>query len=183
MMKHVLALMLTTSLSATVLPSLARAQTVTDTPGNIESEVGASDSVGMQTVGLNLPLVRAMALAAEQTASVNHTQVVVTIIDAGAHELLVERMPGAQLASLALAHKKAVSAVYYKRPSQAFEEALTGGKSAVLALPDAMPAAGGIPLSDNGQLVGAIGVSGGTNAQDQAAAETGMQVFQTRKPE
>ena len=120
-----------------------------------------------------------MALAAEAEAVVNHTQVVVTVVDGAANPILTERMGGAQLASMALARDKAVSAVYYQRPSGAFESALAGGKMAVLALPNAMPAAGGIPIVDaHGTLLGAIGVSGGTNPQDEAAAQAGIRALE-----
>ncbi|GBQ37403.1 GlcG/HbpS family heme-binding protein [Gluconacetobacter azotocaptans] len=131
---------------------------------------------------LTLEQARAMARAAERKAADNHTAVAVTVVDGGGHPILVERMEGTQLASLTLADRKARSAVFYKRPSSAFEQALTGGKMAVLALPDAMPAAGGIPVLQDGQVVGAIGVSGGSNAQDQLAAEAGMTTLPAHGP-
>ncbi|WP_245825144.1 GlcG/HbpS family heme-binding protein [Neoasaia chiangmaiensis] len=123
---------------------------------------------------LSLSHARAAAIAAERHAEHLSTQIVVTIVDGGGHILLTERMPGAQLASLELAHRKAISAVYYKRPSKAFEDALAGGKMAVLALPDAMPAGGGLPIVQGGIVIGAIGVSGGNNAQDQESAQAGL---------
>ncbi|GBQ88897.1 hypothetical protein AA13595_2508 [Gluconacetobacter johannae DSM 13595] len=133
-----------------------------------------NDAVAREAGTLTLEQARAMARAAEGKAVENHTSVAVTVVDGGGHPILVERMEGAQLASLTLAERKARSAVFYKRPSSAFEQALAGGKMAVLALPDAMPAAGGIPVLQDGRPVGAIGVSGGSNAQDEMAAEAGM---------
>lgn len=124
-----------------------------------------------------LPQARAMAQAAESKAVANGTAVVVYVVDAGGRTILTERMADAQIASLELAERKAISAVFYKRPSAAFETALTGGKMAVLALPHAMPAAGGIPIFHDGRLIGAIGVSGGNNAQDEQAAEAGLAVM------
>ncbi|ACI50945.1 protein of unknown function DUF336 [Gluconacetobacter diazotrophicus PA1 5] len=128
-------------------------------------------------VAPTLDQARAMARAAERRAVENHTSVAVTIVDAGGFPILVERMEGSQLASLALAERKARSAVLYKRPSASFEQALAGGRMAVLALPDAMPAAGGIPIIEDGRVIGAIGVSGGSNPQDEQAAEAGMAVW------
>lgn len=152
-------------------PTASTAQTINDTP--------AVETFSAKDAGaLTLPMARAMATAAEARAAENRTEVVVTVLDSGGHAVLLERMPGAQLASLALAQRKALSAVYYKRPSASFEAALAGGKEAVVALPDAMPAAGGIPIFAGTQLIGAIGVSGGSNAQDQLAAEAGMQAFE-----
>lgn len=140
----------------------------------LAAEGPASVGQHKMTLSLSLDDARRMAAAAETHARQNGTSVVVTILDAGGHVILTERMEGAQLASLALAQRKAISAIYYKRPSRAFEQALAGGRTAVLALPDAMPAGGGIPLMQDGVVYGAIGVSGGNNDQDQAAAEAGV---------
>ncbi|MBB2162098.1 GlcG/HbpS family heme-binding protein [Gluconacetobacter sacchari] len=126
------------------------------------------------SVAISLPQARAMARAAEEKAVSIGTSIVVTVVDEGGRTILVERMADAQLASLELSERKAVSAVFYKRPSAAFEKALAGGKMAVLALPHAMPAAGGLPILHDGRLIGAIGVSGGNNAQDEEAAEAAL---------
>ncbi|MBS1102824.1 heme-binding protein [Gluconobacter sp. Dm-62] len=123
---------------------------------------------------LSLSQARFLAQAAEKRAASNQTSVVVTVVDASGQPLLVERMAGAQLASIELSQRKAVSAVFYRRPSAAFEAALSGGKMAVLALPHAMPAGGGVPIFHNIQLVGGIGVSGGNNAQDSEAANAAV---------
>lgn len=123
---------------------------------------------------LSLSQARHLAQAAEKKAASNQTSIVVTVVDPSGQPILVERMAGAQLASIDLSQRKAVSAVFYKRPSAAFEAALSGGKMAVLALPHAMPAGGGVPIFRNTQLVGGIGVSGGNNAQDADAANTAV---------
>ncbi|WP_254060546.1 GlcG/HbpS family heme-binding protein [Gluconobacter oxydans] len=123
---------------------------------------------------LSLSQARRLAQAAEKRAASNQTSIVVTVVDPSGQPILVERMGGAQLASIDLSQRKAVSAVFYKRPSAAFEAALSGGKMAVLALPHAMPAGGGVPIFRNTQLVGGIGVSGGNNAQDADAANTAV---------
>jgi len=92
---------------------------------------------------LSLSQARLLAQAAEKKAASNQTSIVVTVVDPSGQPILVERMAGAQLASIDLSQRKAVSAVFYKRPSATFEAALSGGKMAVLALPHAMPAGGG----------------------------------------
>jgi glc operon protein GlcG len=150
---------------------LAGTTTVLSTSDPVDAQTRAPDAV------LTLDQARAMASAAERRAVENHTSVAVTVVDAGGFPILVERMEGAQLASLALADRKARSAVLYKRPSASFEQALAGGKMAVLALPDAMPAAGGLPVVADGKVIGAIGVSGGSNPQDEQAAEVGMAMW------
>ncbi|EHH67401.1 hypothetical protein GMO_23960 [Gluconobacter morbifer G707] len=135
---------------------------------------GLSQAGNSFSGNLSLNQARNLAQVAENRAASNHTAIVVTVVDASGQILLTERMPGAQLASLELSERKAISAIFYKRPSSAFETALAGGKMAVLALPHAMPAGGGVPIFRDGQLTGAIGVSGGNNTQDSDAANTAV---------
>jgi len=68
---------------------------------------------------------------------------------------------------------KAQSAVKFKRPTKAFEDALVGGRQAILKLPGAMPVEGGLPLTVDGRIIGAIGVSGVQSNQDGVIAKAG----------
>jgi uncharacterized protein GlcG (DUF336 family) len=86
-------------------------------------------------------------------------------------------MDGAMIASVEAARCKARCAVLFKRPTKAFEEALAGGRMAILSLPEVMPIEGGIPLIRNGQIVGAIGISGGTAQQDGGVATAAVAAF------
>ena len=61
----------------------------------------------------------------------------------------------------------------YKRPTKVFEDAVTGGRNVIMALPHAMPVEGGLPLVVDGKLVGGIGVSGVTSQQDGQIAKAG----------
>jgi len=139
--------------------------------------LGLFISVTAQASDLDLSDARKLASAVEQASHQAQTATVVTVVDSGAHVILVERMPGAQLASLDISARKAASAVLYKRPTRLFEQGLAGGRTAILALPNAMPAAGGIPIMRGNTLIGAIGVSGGTNAQDDAVAQSAVDSF------
>jgi uncharacterized protein GlcG (DUF336 family) len=67
--------------------------------------------------------------------------------------------------------------VRFKRPSKALEDAVAGGRHAVLALPGATPVEGGIPLMLDGKVIGAIGVSGATSQQDGQVAAAGVAAF------
>jgi glc operon protein GlcG len=89
--------------------------------------------------------------------------------------VLLQRMDGTQYASTDIAHAKAVTAVRFKRPTKAFEDALSAGGAGlrVLALDGAMPFQGGLPIIADGKIVGAIGVSGGTPSQDGLIAAAG----------
>ena len=82
-------------------------------------------------------------------------------------------MDGAQLGSIAVSEHKARTAVKFRRPTKAFEEAIQKGNKYVLTLDDVMGSRGGIPLVEDGKLIGAIGCSGGVGSQDEAACMVG----------
>ncbi len=123
---------------------------------------------------INLAVACCIAAAAEAEARANDWAVVISIVDDGGHLVLLQRMDGTQLASIDLATQKALSALIYRRPTQAFEESLIGGRQAVLALPGALPVNGGLPLYYSGDLIGAIGISGVTAEQDAQIAAAGV---------
>jgi uncharacterized protein GlcG (DUF336 family) len=94
------------------------------------------------------------------------------IVDPAGDLVYFERMDGTQLGSVDVAVDKARSAARFKRPTKAFQDTLAQGGDGlrVLALRGAVPVEGGVPLVRDGQIVGAIGVSGGTSAQDGQCA-------------
>jgi glc operon protein GlcG len=98
----------------------------------------------------------------------------VAVFDSGANLVAFERMEGAQLASIAIAQHKARAAVTYRRPTKAFEEGIQKHDyKYILTLDDIIASRGGIPLIEDGKLIGAIGCSGGTGSQDEAACLVG----------
>ncbi len=124
--------------------------------------------------GLTLAVAKNIAAAAEAEALANGWNVVVAIVDDGANLLYLQRMDGTQLASTEIAVAKAVSAIKFKRPTKVFEDSLIGGRQAILKLSDAMPVEGGLPLSCNGEYIGAIGVSGVQAHEDGKVAGAGV---------
>ena len=116
----------------------------------------------------------AMAAAAEADARARGLAVVVVVVDDGGHVILLHRMNGAQVASVNVGIGKARTAAIYRRPSRVFEEQVKNGRIAALALADATPLIGGVPVSVGGQVVGAIGVSGDTPDIDEAIALAGV---------
>ena len=91
--------------------------------------------------------------------------------------LYFEKMDGTQHASAALAVRKARTSALFRRPSKAFADQFAAGNIAFMTFPDdARPIAseGGLPILLNGKIVGAIGASGGTGAQDGQAAAAGV---------
>lgn len=99
---------------------------------------------------------------------------VIAVVDTGGHLVYLQRLDGTQYASVAVATQKAQSAVAYRRPTKVFEDAVKGGNPQLASLPGAMPVDGGLPIVVGGQIVGAIGVSGGTSAQDGQVAAAGL---------
>src|SRR5690606_9451803 len=102
----------------------------------------------------------------------------VTILDAGGNLGVLERMDGVQVGSVDVAQAKAKTAVYFKRPSKAFEDLMkTEGGARIATLPNATAIEGGLPIFKDGILVGAIGISGVTSAQDGIIADAGVKAY------
>jgi uncharacterized protein GlcG (DUF336 family) len=117
---------------------------------------------------------RAMA-AAELEALKNSWQVAIAILDSGGNLVIFHKVDNTQLSASEGAQGKARTALEFKRPSKALDDAIAagGGGMRLLALKDITPLEGGIPLVANGAIVGAIGVSGALSAQDSQIAKIG----------
>jgi len=98
----------------------------------------------------------------------------VAVVDSGGNLVAFSRMDGAQLASISIAEHKARASVKYRRETKAFESAVQlGNFHYVLTLDDVIASRGGIPLVEDGKLIGAIGCSGGTGSQDEVGCKAG----------
>jgi glc operon protein GlcG len=128
---------------------------------------------------LTLEAAKLIAAAAQAEAQKNGWNMVVCIVDDGAHLIYLERADGTQIGSVVVAQEKAASAVRFKRPTKALEDAVAGGRIVVMKLAGAVPVEGGTPILVGGELVGAIGVSGGTSPQDGQVAAAGLAAAQT----
>lgn len=126
---------------------------------------------------LSLELAKKIAAKAEAFSAEKKWNVVVAIVDDGGNLILLQRMDGTQLGSLEVATGKAKTALRFKRPTKAFEDAVAGGRQVVLSIPDAVLIEGGVPLTVNGAIVGAIGISGMTSAQDGEIAAAALTVL------
>ncbi|HEV3200216.1 MAG TPA: heme-binding protein [Bryobacteraceae bacterium] len=127
-----------------------------------------------QKKSLTLEVARQIAAAAEKEASSNKLTMVIAILDDGGNLIYLERMDETQIGSIEVAQQKARSAVAFKRPTKVFEDAVAGGRTAILKLPGAIPVEGGVPLVADGKIIGAIGCSGGTSQQDGGVAKAGV---------
>jgi uncharacterized protein GlcG (DUF336 family) len=112
-------------------------------------------------------------------AAKNNWSVAVAIVDPAGNLVYYEKMDNTQLGSANVAIDKARSAALFKRPTKAFQDALAAGGDGlrILGLQGATPIDGGIPLLSDGKIVGAIGVSGVTSAQDGQCAKAGADSF------
>lgn len=125
---------------------------------------------------LTLEVVKSIAAAAEAEALGNSWKVSIAIVDDGANLLYLVRLDGAQIASTDVALGKARTAMRYKRPSKALEEAVAGGRTALVAVEGTTPLQGAVPILHNGEIIGAIGVSGVLPSQDEQVAVAGANV-------
>jgi uncharacterized protein GlcG (DUF336 family) len=116
---------------------------------------------------------KAADAAVAEVAKAGSAPDAIAIVDHGGFLIYFERMDNTQLGSVEIAIEKARSAALFRRPSKVFEDAVAGGRNAILALHGAMPLEGGVPIISGGKLVGAIGASGGTAQQDGQVAKTG----------
>jgi len=101
---------------------------------------------------------------------------VVSAVDAGGALIYLHRPDGAQVASVEVTTDKARTAAIYRRPSKDFEDQASGGRPSALHLARAVPLQGGMPILHDGYVVGAIGVSGASSAdEDQELAVIGAE--------
>ena len=117
---------------------------------------------------------RAMA-AAELEATKNSWQVAITILDSGGNLVMFHKIDNTQLASIGASEGKARTALTFKRPSKALDDAIAAGGAGLrlLAVKDITPLEGGLPILVDGKIIGAIGVSGALSSQDAQIAKTG----------
>lgn len=125
-------------------------------------------------LALSIDDAKKMAAAARAEAERNGWTVVIAIVDDGGHLMYLERLDGTQKASSVIAVEKARTAILFKRPSLALEQAVAGGRIAVMSLPGATTVEGGLPIVVQGQYLGAIGVSGVHSTQDGQVAQAGL---------
>jgi glc operon protein GlcG len=116
---------------------------------------------------------RAIAAAVAE-ARAKKTTGAFAVVDDGGNLVAVERIDGTFAAGASIAIGKARTAAMFKKPTAFFEELITKGRTPMVALPDFTPLIGGVPIVVDGQIVGAIGVSGAASArQDEELALVG----------
>ena len=119
---------------------------------------------------------KVIAAAVAYAKKVNAPGGVIAVVDDGGNLMALERLDGTFAAGANISIGKARTAVLFKRPTKAFEDIIKNGRTAMVALPDAYftPLQGGVPIAIDGQIVGGVGVSGASSAQqDEELAMAG----------
>lgn len=108
---------------------------------------------------------KVIAAALAQARQVNAPGGVIAVVDDGGNLIAVERLDGTFAAGGLISIGKARTAAIFKRPTSVFEKIIREGRTPMVALHDFTPLQGGVPIEIDGQIVGAVGVSGAASAQ------------------
>ena len=124
---------------------------------------------------VNLEQARKIMAGAMAEARKMNIPMAVAIVDTAGQLVAFDRMDNTQTASVAVAQDKAVSAAMYRRPTKVFQDVLAAGGAGlrVLTLRGANAVEGGVPITVDGKIIGAVGVSGGSAEQDGVVAKSG----------
>ncbi|MCG3119483.1 MAG: hypothetical protein ALAOOOJD_01892 [bacterium] len=106
-----------------------------------------------------------IAAAVAKAKELNAPGAVIAVVDDGGNLMALERLDNTFAAGALISYGKARTAAIFKRPTAVFEKIIREGRTPMVALNDFTPLQGGIPIEMNGQIVGAVGVSGAASAQ------------------
>lgn len=110
---------------------------------------------------------KVIATAVAEAKRLNAPGAVIAVVDDGGNLMALERLDNTFAAGATISIGKARTAALFKKPTKVFEDIIKNGRMAMVALPDSLftPLQGGIPITVEGQVVGAVGVSGAASAQ------------------
>src|SRR5207245_1398450 len=122
---------------------------------------------------ISLERAQAVIAAAAGEATKREWKMNIAVVDSGGNLVAFARIDGAQLASVPISEHKARVAATFRRETKILENGIQGGNHYLMTLDGVVGSRGGIPLVENGKLIGAIGASGGTGSQDEVCAKAG----------
>lgn len=123
---------------------------------------------------------KVIAAAMAEAKKLNAPGGVIAVVDEGGNLMALERLDGTFAAGANISIGKARTAALFKRPTKVFEDIIKNGRTSMVALQDFTPLQGGIPIIVNGEIVGAVGVSGAASAQqDEELAIAGANAIMT----
>ena len=137
---------------------------------------------------ISLEQAQAVIHAAVAEARTRNWKMNIAVADSGGNLVAFQRMDGAMLASIQIAQHKARAAVTFRRPTKVFEDGINlMHLNYLLAFDGIIASRGGIPLidrgmTDQGDIIGAIGCSGGTDSQDEVVSKAGAAVINKLLP-
>jgi uncharacterized protein GlcG (DUF336 family) len=125
---------------------------------------------------ISLDQAETVASAALDEARRNDWNMAVAVVDITGALVCFKKMNDTQTGSVVVSQEKAASAARFKRATKEFQDTLAAGGDGlrVLRINGAVPVEGGLPIVVDGQIVGAVGLSGGTSAQDGQCARAGV---------
>ena len=127
---------------------------------------------------ISLDRAEAVVHAAVAAAKKRNWKMNVAVADSGGNLVAFQRMDGAMLASIQIAEHKARAAATFRRPTKVFEDGINlMHLNYLLAFDGVIASRGGIPLIEQGAIIGAIGCSGGADSQDEIISEAGAAVI------
>jgi glc operon protein GlcG len=127
---------------------------------------------------ISLNRAQAVVDAAVAEARKRNWKMNVAVADSGGNLVAFQRMDGAMLAAIQIAQHKARAAATFRRPTKLFEDGINlMNLNYLLAFDGVIASRGGIPLIEQGVLIGAIGCSGGTDSQDELVSQAGAAVI------
>ncbi len=161
-------------ISATLLlGSTAQAQSPAPMPAPIPETMPFEIPFGTP---ITLDHAKKVGAAAEEEMNHHGWKMACAVVEPTGDLVYFIKHDGTQYASIAISQGKARTAATFRRPTKVFQDLINGGQPVILSFPGIVATEGGIPLVENGKLIGAIGCSGGSSAQDgvvaKAAADT-----------
>lgn len=157
-----------------MLKKMTVARLVVSVAGMVLAASACAQPMPTYGVAVNLDTAKKIAAAAVVEAKKNAWPMAIAIVDNHGTLVYYEMADDTQTASAHVAVDKARSAAMFRRPTKAFEDAVAGGRVAILGLGGAVPIEGGMPIVVAGKIIGAIGVSGATSPQDGQVARAGL---------
>ena len=103
-------------------------------------------------------------------AAARGLRIAISVVDRAGNLLAFARVDGAPIVTIDVAVGKARTAAFIQAPSKMFEDMINSGYRSVAATPSVVPLQGGMPVMLDGEIIGAVGVSGASGEQDQAVA-------------
>lgn len=148
-------------------------------PMLLAATAGTANAQLQSTKALTLDGAKNIVAAAEAEAKKSNWNLAYAIVDAAGGLVLFHKGDGARPSNVDFALAKARTAARYQRETRLLDSSVAAGRVQFLAT-DALPLEGGVPIIVDGQVIGAVGISGATSAQDAQVAKAGIAALVTR---